>query len=705
MTDGLYLSGTWVATVDVALTYQVNDLTKPDTLQSSYSNSFQLPDTNAIRDLLEGAEQPDAGGVHPYRSLPARLIDGGEVIFSGIAKLQSFQGGWKVNLYESQKNIYEQLGAKKLRELDLSRFDHPWQAGAINELAGAASGVVYPLIDYGTLQGSEMASDTLFPAVYVHTLVEQMLREVNHRPVGPWLSDPLYKTLAVPFVDDQAQSRDQDWVDDRKARVTVPNEKKAYYWNLAFTMLPDGYNNIQARDLNIILPFTIDDDPAGYWSDGKLNNYKADRQRYVCDQAMRLQVQANIAFSTSVNYGAMEAILIAERNGVNAAQAYFSVEGPHNLTRTGRQELSLDEFIDCRAGDEVQIRLRIRKRTNVASFEYLLKLDQQTTTASFTPDPTVRPGDTWPVARNLPDLTCFDLLKTIALLMSGTYVVDTARRTVRLVRIQEIADSKADAIDWSTRVVENEEPELSVTLAPYAQRNLLKWKETDKISPFGNGVIASRAETLPAEITLLELPFAACLNSEKIVPGYGTPVLIQTRTLSGGTVNRSATAPRLIIVEPTKTAAITANGLNPDGALQKEPVTLTACFWAIRPEGAATPTNAYCLAFDPVAGQRTEQSLILRYFSTLRRILARPRQLTLPVYLSPLDVATLDLSLPIRFGKVRAGALVLNHSYWYLSRLQNYLPGQPCRAMLIPLDGVQPAPATRPTNPPRLPQI
>ena len=84
MIDGLYLNNVWTCDVSCVLTFQGFDLTKPDARTASYSNEFQLPDSLTVRDLLQGAEQLDAGGEDPYRHLPATLIDEGEVVFSGM---------------------------------------------------------------------------------------------------------------------------------------------------------------------------------------------------------------------------------------------------------------------------------------------------------------------------------------------------------------------------------------------------------------------------------------------------------------------------------------------------------------------------------------------------------------------------------------------------------------------------------------------
>ncbi|RIV19722.1 hypothetical protein DYU11_22600 [Fibrisoma montanum] len=694
MQDGLYLNKTWVAEVDAALTLQANDLTKPATLQSSISNMFNLPDSVLIRRLLQGAEQLDAGGVHPYRLLPAELIDGGEVTFQGNAELQSFQGGWKINLVRAVRSLFDQLEAKRLTDLDLTRYNHPYTLDAINELAGATDGVVYPCIDYGSMNEGMFPFDTLQPAMYVSTLVSQMLAESGYQPVGDWLTDPLYVRLALPFVEDEPKNKDEQWVDDRTARVTVPNNSPYYYWNIPGFLRPDNRpNQVQAKSLNIILPLMNEGDGSltSQFRDGKANNFKPDLLSYVADVPMRVRVQASQQIKTTVNYGAMEAILSVEKNGVEAGQAYFSATGPYNLTRAGFDTLSLDTYVDCRAGDQLQIRLQIRQRTAVVNFEYRASLDDFATFASFIPDSTVRNGDSWPVARNLPDMPCIDLLKTIALMQCGTFDVDEVRRTLRLVRLDDVAANMSQAVDWSNRVEESSQPEHVVKLDPYGQLSWCKWKELEDkaYKGYGNGSITSPAANLPAEATLFELPFSPCIDSPRSVPGYGNPILIETRTVSGEgaslKVERKSTTPRLIVMEPSKIVSVSTITVSAEGQTANRTVTLTGCFWGVRPNYLKTTENNFSLSFGPLPAQPYVVTLIIRYFSTLTQVLRRPRLLNVPMQLRPTDIATLDLARPVKLGRVRAGSLDINPTYFYLNKVNNYRSATPTVVTLIPL--------------------
>lgn len=675
MEDGLYFFGQWVADVEVALSKQANDLTNPAQMQATYANLFTIPDTTALRTLLQNAEQLDAGGPDPYRLIPAKLVDDGETVFSGNATLLTFQGAWKVSLTAAVKGLFDQLADLKLGDLDLTRYNHLWAVDTINTFANATDGIVYPAVDYGSITNGVFAEDTLCPAIYAKTLVSVMLQKCGYRAIGDWLNDPEYNRIILPFVEEEPQAHDADWQQARMARVTVTG---------VFPIPPfstfDG-----------ILQFNRDNEPLNNWVDGKQNNFKADSVRYVCDVAMRLHVTAYQEYFLQIDFGGVEGILMVLKNGQNVVQLREAHSGPYNMTGAAQEQLRLDEYIDCLANDEIQIRFVLQKFTTLAQFQHIGYISDATTWASFEPDTTVRKGDTWPVAENLPDMTCADLLKTIALKCSATFDVDDVAKTIRLRTLDSVIANEANATDLSHCIEESVEPENSAVISPYGQKNLLKWKEQEDktLIGYGDGVITCNAQNIPLETPLFELPFSAVVDSKNTIPGYGSPPLIQTRVITGSgasvDVQRKAAQPCLLLVEPTKAVTVTVNVVAPDLSVVPTPVSLMGCWWHTRPSGVTTSTNSFSLAFDRPPGTTSgEQTQIQRYFGSLRRILRRPRQFTPSVVLRPVDLATLDLYAPVRLRRVRAGSIDINDNFFYLNKVNNYVSGQLCTLTLIP---------------------
>lgn len=675
MEDGLYFLGDtgwqWVAEVDFVLNIQANDLTSPDTLELSYTNQFTLPNTLAIRQLLDNAEHPNSASRYPYILIPARLVENEGIIFEGRAELKSFQAGWKVAIYETHRGLFDRLAEKSIRDLDFSRLDHPWTLDEINARAGADSDICYPLIDYGTISEGVVPQDAIFPAVFMKTVIGQSLQQEGYKPAGAWLEDPLFQQMIIPFTEEVPKNRDQKWVDARMARVT----------------LTDG-PVIENAKINRIQPFNVDDRFPGF-VDGKANNYNTQTYTYTADTVMRLKVNAFQQFVARITLGSIEVKLIVEKNGQNVAQGYWS-KGIYNTSLLAEKidKVEVETSVDMKKGDSIKIRLIVQNRSKVASAVVKVFQTSETAFASFEPDATVYTGDHWPVAINLPDLKCSEVLKTVAFQMSGWFHVDNRRKTVELVKLTDITNNRANALDWSNRLEESNEAELIFQVDPYGQRNLLKYREQEGVDKkYGDGVIHCENKTLVTESTLFELPFAATMPSSRAVADYGSPPLVETRTASGSGENiqiqKKATSPRLLLVEPTKTFAVPTQVLNSSGVVVPATVTLTGCWFARREQAITTNENAFSLAFDPVPGQISEQSLIARNFGGLKRVLRRPRVLIPSIYLQPSDMMQLDLARPIRLRNVRVGEMEITDCYFYLNRVNNYRAGGTCTVTLI----------------------
>ena len=685
--DGIYLNKIWVCDAsEIATTYQGNDLTKPDRLTTSYTNTFTIPDSVKFRIMSDFAEQLDSKSNYPYRLIPAYVIDGGETRFTGVAKLTEFSSGWKAALYEEKRDLFARL-TRSIRTADLSRFDHDWTLENINARAGATDGVCYPLIDYGLVSANSVPLDTVFPATYAHTIVRQLLKEEGYSFVGDLPADPLFKRLALPFVEQEGTNHDEKWVNDRKARVTQNNVE----YHVQRSAFDSG------RIMDRIQPFTIDDQPAETWSQGILKNYDTKTFTYVCDTAMRLRVDAFQQFKCKNTSGAVEFILQLLKNGNNIHQEYFHAVGPYNLLNQKKESLVLGETVPCQKGDRIQLRFITQRQTTLSAFEATIYNDPNSSWAAFTPDISLHTGDNWPVARNLPDITGVALLVDIAHLFGGTWYVNSRRRQVRFSSLSATIANSANAVDWSNRLDTDPDrpPSWVPVLSPYAQSNYLKWKETEDTKAidgglnYGDGVISVNADTLETSTDLFELSFAASTDSISEIAGYGKPLKIETRTVSGSTsasstISKKNTTARLILVEPSKSVEVASKRFASDGiTIEDVKVKLKPCWFGPRPNIAVSSDTAFCLCFSPIKTLRGEVALIPRNYAGLARVLRRMRVLGTSVRLYPEDIEALDFDKPIRLKRVDLDGLILSDGLYYLNSVNNYRSNDRCTVTLI----------------------
>jgi hypothetical protein len=687
--DGLYLENTWVCGAEeVATTYQGNDLSKPATLQASYSYSFTLPDSLAIRRLTQNAEQLDSGSRYPYKRLTAQVIQGGETTFLGIARLTNFNAGWEVNLFEAKKDLFTRLD-RSIRTADLSAYNHPWTREEINLRAGAKEGVCYPMIDYGLLRDGEIPLDTMFPATYVSTIIRQMLREEGYTLVGDLPNDAMFKRLVIPFSESDPTNYDEDWQKDRYAKVTF-NGPDDQVDRGAF-----GSSNFIDRTQ----PYNLDNLPDYGVQQGKLHNYNTSTYSYVCDTAMNCRVQANQILKITTVTGSVEIILSVEKNGQMVASNRIDTGSGYNLLGARTDTISLNAVIPCKKGDQLRIHLTARRRTATGRYKITIYNNAENSYASYSPEIVTDSGDVWRVNRNLPDSSGKSLMVALAYLYGGNWIVDGMRNQVRLVSLTSIINGGDAPLDWSNRIDTGSEPGWAPRLDPYAQANLLTWKELDEtkkagtqrgktILPFGDGVINVNAETLEAETTLFEMPFAGSIQSKQDVPGYGLPVSIKLRSTSGSganlTINNESTEPRLLLVSHGDTFPVASREYSDDQE-KGIPVTvnLQPAWYGQRPDAAVTRDTNFCLSFGDLPTGRNEISLIRKNYGGLIRVLRRARVLTLTMRLRPADVGTVDFARLIRLQRVQVGSLVLSDGLYYLNKIEAYKHGRVCEVTLI----------------------
>ena len=689
--DGLYVDGRWVASADgIAVTFQGNDLTKPTSLQVSYTNTFRIPDTLLMRELTGNAEQLDSGSDFPYQKKPAYVVDDGEVVLRGVLSVVSFGADTEVSVQDTTKDLFSGLD-RSIRTADLSRYDHPFTPEYISTLNETRTGVIYPLIDYGLLQNGVMPADAMFPAMFVHTVIAQMFYEEGFRLIGTLPDNEVYRRLVMPFVESEPTNHDEQWQIDRQARVTFEGPTDSVSRTL--------FGNKTA--VNRIQPFSIDNLQPEF-TQGKLRNYNTSTFTYVCDTAMRCRVQAYQQFLVKIVTGAMEVILSVEKNGQTAGLEYFDCGAGYNLLRLRRDSITLDTLVSCKKGDRLQIRLIVARKTTVGGYDADVFNSPDTCWASFTPDLTIQPGDTWNVARNLPDITGLSLLGSIVYLLSGTWSVDGLTREVQFNAFSETVSNTANALDWSNRIDGAVTPTWVPRIDPYAQSNYLRWRESEETKeftstlpggrvafPYGDGVISINASTLDTETTLFTMPFAATLPSDELLPGYGNPPLVKTRTVVNGkdgavTIGNQSTAARLLLVNLGASYPVPATRLAADGeTVERITVGLQPCWFATRPQVVHEVASAHSLVFSRLSLFQPEPDLIKAYYGGLIRVLARMRMLTVSMYLRPEDIAGLDFNRPIRLQRVQVGPLVISDGYYYINRIDRYQSGKTCLVTLI----------------------
>ena len=210
---------------------------------------------------------------------------------------------------------------------------------------------------------------------------------------------------------------------------------------------------------------------------------------------------------------------------------------------------------------------------------------------------------------NLPDISQLDFVKAMCA-MYGLW----ATLIDGVVYLVNFADLYAQApIDWSHKLVgtgDGDASKTTYTLADYAKRNILRYKEDDTVKVDASGALVVDNDNLDREKDMLKLPFAA--SDGNVIPHLKW----KDDDSTTGEVEEQKVEPRIMVLED---------------------------------EGASAT-----LSFD---GLKFSQ-LIPKYYDFWQKIMRNPIVIEEKVQLSEIDIKMLDFRKPIYLQKYGAQFVV-----------------------------------------------
>lgn len=208
-------------------------------------------------------------------------------------------------------------------------------------------------------------------------------------------------------------------------------------------------------------------------------------------------------------------------------------------------------------------------------------------------------GRYFPLYYNLPDWTASQLLKNL-MKLEAAFPACTAERTVRMVSMQEVYDRRENAVDWTDKLILDKGigSELAGKFGSYARQNHCKYADDETVKGNHDGVLRVDNDTLDAETDLITLDFAACDND--CIPLYS---------------------------KDENNQAVYNSGL-----MQR----------ILRMDGI----NSYDQTETTFRGLDWENLLETKYY-TYQQALLHPKTLKASVLLNTIDLAKLDLTIPV----------------------------------------------------------
>jgi hypothetical protein len=657
----------------VAITRQDNDMTKPDTVQASFSTTIALPNDVATHRRLAQPHLGTSLSTAPYAGQACALeASGVEVLPGAQLRLDDYtpRTGYTGKLLAGNKSFYDLLGEKTLRELDLSTFDHDWSLAAVVASAGHTSyrqGYVYDLYDRGL--GAPPApplTSPLYQAGYWPTVYARAVWEAIFLGAGVKWSGNLpavFDTALLPATQPYGYS-DTTRAAHELVAGYAPGAQRRRFTSEQDAVLPVGRTQPTKQDVGLRQGAEVQYNSVTFSRTITLTGFydlkaEQDVHLYCVDLPTFGQVSATLQlFVNSKPVGTDD-----------------SIRGRGNLETT---LTALAERQLLQPGDVVTARYKFDRWRNALSAwpgnaSWDLEPRGQFTVqllADFPPRGRVKLAD-W-----LPDMSQKDYVKAFIQTYGLTQTTDPYTGAVTFRRTAGVLDTPGQ--DWTERRDGSQPAKRSWKLGDFAQRNWFRWKEDESntgyqratfeqshVGQLWNEEAAKKAAldfaagslevgvtdtSLAATKDVLSLPFAATLGGAEgllLVPywkpkagtDYAADLVVIQDAVNDGTYSQgeAAAAQRKALADDYETQtpaprlcyqlAATRQVVLEDDRGQKQEVSLRLSYFV----NAGQPED---LDFT--------RSLLPRYYPHLATALARPLVLRPYVRLSAAEVVAFD---------------------------------------------------------------
>jgi hypothetical protein len=206
---------------NLSLTKSIYDIQEPDKRKSNFTKTITIPSSTA-NDLVFASwfdvnfylsndlqQQPF---FNPNKKAPCILHTAELEQMTGYAQMTAIvlnQGKWEyeVTLYGELRDLFAIITNKKLSDLDLSEFNHPYNETSIvnSWTATTGTGYVYPMIDYGNNHEhwyNGVNTSNVFwitehfkPFIYVKTIIDKIFADSGFSYSSTFFNSALFKKL------------------------------------------------------------------------------------------------------------------------------------------------------------------------------------------------------------------------------------------------------------------------------------------------------------------------------------------------------------------------------------------------------------------------------------------------------------------------------------------------------------------------------
>lgn len=378
--------------------------------KSDFSKTITLPGTSNNNDIFSNIFNlaRSVQNTNTYNFAPdfnPNLKANAILYKNGIAMIQGYLQLTNINIVDENQieyeiiiigkfaNLFQDLGEKKLNELNLSAYDHEWNFTNIQAswTPSATRGYYYGLIDKG-FSNDQKGFYTLDqkPQIFARTIVDAIFKDAGYRYSSDFFTTGNFNKLVVPTTQDKLLLTTQQVTDRTFKGDRITDSSFASITNIV-TDLPFNNTGIQST-------------PAGYNNTTyKFTVQTNNRYQFALNINMRLhQLGSSLLlinnFKIYRTRGATTTLIAQFFPTYYAGTSDFTIN----------ELFSMPNSIWCEAGDVITTEMETQ---GYSGWEYSLLTDS----AFFSiPDPNITIGETMKLANCLPaDIKQADFLASI----------------------------------------------------------------------------------------------------------------------------------------------------------------------------------------------------------------------------------------------------------------------------------------------------
>jgi hypothetical protein len=478
----------------IRVTFQAADLADAGSTSGSFSTTASIPLTSEVIEALGFATVKNViNQTSPYRNIKARLLDNNNEIDRGFLRIdedEEIEGNVRITFFGKNVDWFNSIGDKTIEDLDLSRFDH--YNTVANITANNTDGYIYLPVDYGSLEAKSsavIATNEIYPALFVHTLITQIFKDLGYKVSGSLFSNPKIKRMLIPY-SGLSVWHSQQWVNDRSVVVSGT-----------------GLTQTNTTETNEIVQL---DNVVGYarginLKTSAVGNYNTSNYRYTADEPMIVDIQVHkLGASDGMFFDIYKNGLLQDENEFKTLEY---IVAPITLA----------------AGDYLEFYFRKNNNnpseTASITWRYNSQDTQVASHVSITPRRDLVSGSQFQLSSFIPELKQKELIEYIFTIFGVIPSFDKATSSVVLNMITDLTIENSE--DWSDKLDLSQEIETSYNdfVSNYAKSNIFKYQDVSADTllqdykeayqvEYGQGSLLIDNDYLDAESNYYEAPFA-----------------------------------------------------------------------------------------------------------------------------------------------------------------------------------------------------